>query len=59
MRDYSNYKASNDVFFSGAEKKYEIIIEGYRYIMKFQKNSEIGLVYNHVSEFLGSHISLF
>lgn len=56
MRDYSSYKASNDVFFSGAEKKYEIIIEGYRYIMKFQKNSEIGLVYNHVSEFLGSHI---
>ena len=56
MRDYSIYETSKDVFFSGAEKKYELIIEGHRYIMKFQKNSEIVLVYNHVSEFLGSHI---
>ena len=56
MSDYTNYKINQDVFFSGAEKKYEIMIDGFRYIMKFQKNSEIGLIYNHVSEYLGSHI---
>lgn len=27
-----------------------------RYIVKFQKNSEVGLTFNHVSEYLGSHI---
>ena len=54
--DYSNYPVNRDVFFSGAEKEYELLIDGFRYIMKFQKNSEIGLIYNHVSEYLGSHI---
>jgi hypothetical protein len=44
------------VMFSGAERKFEIIIEGFRYIVKFQKNSEVGLTFNHVSEYLGSHI---
>ena len=56
MKDYSNYKINKDIFFSGAEKKYEIEIDGFRYIMKFQKNSEMGLTYSHVSEFLGSHV---
>lgn len=55
MRDYTMYEKT-PVMFSGAEKKYEIIIEGHRYIVKFQKNSEIGLLFNHVSEYLGSHI---
>lgn len=56
MEDYSRYEINKDVFFSGAEKKYEIIIDGFRYIMKFRKNSEIGLIYNHVSEYIGSHV---
>ena len=56
MKDYSDYPINTEAFFSGAERKYEIIIDGFRYIMKYQKNSEIGLTYNHVSEFLGSHI---
>ena len=55
MRDYSRYEKT-PVMFSGAEKKFEIKINGYRYIVKFQKNSEVGLTYNHVSEYLGSHI---
>ena len=55
MRDYSMYEKT-PVMFSGAEKKFEIIIEGHRYIVKFQKNSEVGLIFNHVSEYLGSHI---
>ena len=55
MRDYSQYEKT-PVMFSGAEKKFEIIIDGHRYIVKFQKNSEVGLTYNYVSEYLGSHI---
>lgn len=55
MRDYSKYEKT-PVMFSGAEKKYEIIMDGHRYIVKFQKNSEVGLTYNYVSEYLGSHI---
>lgn len=55
MRDYTAFPR-NPVMFSGAEKKIEIMISGHRYIVKFQKNSEIGLIYNHVSEYLGSHI---
>lgn len=55
MRDYSMYERT-PVLFSGAEKKFEIIIGGHRYIVKFQKNSEVGLTFSHVSEYLGSHI---
>lgn len=55
MQDFSKYPR-NPVMFSGAEKKIEIMIGEHRYIVKFQKNSEIGLIYNHVSEYLGSHI---
>lgn len=55
MRDYTMYEKT-PVMFSGAEKKFEIIIEGHRYIVKFQKNSEVGLTFNYVSEYLGSHI---
>lgn len=56
MVDFSNYPINKSVFFSGAERKEEIIIDGFRYIMKYQKNSEIGLVFNHVSEYIGSHV---
>lgn len=55
MRDYSMYEKT-PVMFSGAEKKFEILIDGHRYIVKFQKNSEVGLTFNHMSEYLGSHI---
>lgn len=55
MRDYSGYQRT-EVMLSGAEKKFEILIHGQKYIVKFQKNSEVGLTYNHVSEYLGSHI---
>jgi len=56
MTDFSNYPINQRAFFSGAEKKEEIVIDGFRYIMKYQKNSEIGLLYNHVSEYIGSHV---
>ena len=56
MKDYSIYPIDSKVFFSGAEKKHQITINGKRYIIKYQKNSEIGKIFNHVSEFLGSHV---
>ena len=55
MRDYSDFQRT-EMIFSGAERKFEIVISGQKYIVKFQKNTEVGLTYNHVSEYLGSHI---
>ncbi len=56
MTDFSKYPINKQIFFSGAERKEEVIVDGFRYIMKYQKNSEIGLLYNHVSEYIGSHV---
>lgn len=56
MKDYSVYPIDKGIYYSGAEHKEQITINGFRYIMKYQKNSEIGLLYNHVSEYLGSHV---
>ena len=56
MRDYSVYPIDTDVFFSGAEDKAQITINGQRYIMKYQRNSEVGMTFSHVSEYLGSHV---
>lgn len=55
MMDYSKYP-SGERFYSGAERKKSILVSGNPYIIKFQKNSRDGLRFNHVSEFLGSHI---
>lgn len=55
MIDYSKYPDGGR-FYSGAERKKPILINGNAYIVKFQKNSRDGLRFNHVSEFLGSHI---
>lgn len=53
--DYSRYPDANR-YYSGAERKKSILISGRPYLIKFQKNSREGLRFNHVSEFLGSHI---
>ncbi len=55
MLDYSVYPDGGR-YYSGAEKKRSILINGNAYLVKFQKNSREGLRFNHVSEFLGSHI---
>ena len=55
MIDYSKYPDGGR-FYSGAERKKSILINGNAYLVKFQKNSRDGLRFNHVSEFLGSHI---
>ena len=53
--DYSKY-IDGGRFYSGAERKKSILISGNAYLVKFQKKSRDGLRFNHVSEFLGSHI---
>lgn len=53
--DYAKFPDSYR-YYSGAEKKRGILIQGRLYIVKFRKNSREGLRYNHVSEYLGSHI---
>ena len=55
MIDYSRYSEENR-YYSGAERKKSILISGKPYLIKFQKNSREGLRFNHVSEYLGSHI---
>lgn len=55
MKDYSKYPDGNR-FYSGAERKKSILIDEKPYLVKFQKNSREGLRFNHVSEYLGSHI---
>lgn len=55
VRDFSQYKR-NDRFYSGAERKTGIDINGAPYIVKFQKRTLTGYTYSHVSEYLGSHI---
>ena len=53
--DYSKFR-ENGRFYSGSEHKIGITIEGKDWILKFQKNSEIGPLMNHLSEYIGSHI---
>ena len=55
VMDYSRYPDGNR-YYSGAERKKSILISGRFYLFKFQKNSREGLRFNHVSEYLGSHI---
>lgn len=55
MKDYSIYP-KNDRVYTGSEEKFGITIDGEHYIVKFQKNSETGLLNNHISEHLGSNI---
>lgn len=55
MQDYSGYLEGNR-YYSGAERKKSILIDGLPYLIKFQKKSREGLRFNHVSEYLGSHI---
>ena len=55
MQDYSKYPDGGR-FYSGAERKKSILISKKPYLVKFQKNSREGLRFNHISEYLGSHI---
>lgn len=55
MMDYSKCPDGNR-FYSGAERKKSILVNEKPYLIKFRKNSREGLRFNHISEYLGSHI---
>lgn len=56
IKDFSKYKRTN-TYYGGSEKKFGILIDGYEYLVKFQKTTNLGTKrLNHVSEYLGSHI---
>lgn len=43
-------------YYGGSERKTAVVIDGKRYIMKFQMRTEFGPKYNHVSEHIGSRV---
>jgi len=53
--DFSDYPLS-ERYYGGSEKKVGILIMGLPYMLKFQKKTAFGVRYNHISEFLGSHV---
>ncbi|HBQ65092.1 MAG TPA: HipA domain-containing protein, partial [Clostridiales bacterium] len=53
--DFSNYPLSGR-YYGGSEKKVSIIINGSPYMLKFQKKNAFGIRYNHISEYIGSHV---
>ncbi|MFH2116657.1 MAG: HipA domain-containing protein [Bacillota bacterium] len=58
MKDYSQYNVNNRIY-TGSEEKFGITIDDEHFIVKFQKNSETGLLNNHISEHFGSSIFSF
>lgn len=55
MNDFSRCLKNNKIY-TGSEEKLGITIENEHYIVKFRKNSESGLLNNHLSEHIGSNI---
>lgn len=53
--DYTRY-ASSGRYYTGAERKKGILIDGECYIVKYAKESPEGMTYSHVSEYIGSHL---
>ena len=53
--DYSKYKSSGR-YYTGAERKKGILIQGEPYIVKYAKNSPQGLTCSYLSEYIGSHL---
>lgn len=55
MLDFSNYPKLNK-YYGGSERKIAVSVDGYEYMLKFQKRETFSLRCNHISEYLGSHI---
>lgn len=56
MIDFSNYKKTK-TYYGGSERKFGIMIGDNEYMIKFQKYNNFGVkVYNHISEYIGSHV---
>lgn len=56
MTDFSIYQDTEKPILGGMCEKAEIQIGGTRYIIKYQSITDLGPIYNHVSEYLGSHV---
>ena len=56
MIDFSNYSKTK-TYYGGSERKFGILVDGYEYMIKFQKYNNFGeKIYNHISEYIGCHI---
>lgn len=56
MIDFSNYERTK-TYYGGSERKCGILVDGYEYMIKFQKYNNFGQkIYNHVSEYIGCQI---
>lgn len=55
IKDFSECHP-NRKYYGGRQRKKGIRLDGEDYIIKFRKNTKEGKAYNHVSEYLGSHI---
>lgn len=53
--NFNDYPLSNKSY-GGTEKKLGILIDGFPYMLKFQKKTPFGLRFNTISEYIGSHI---
>lgn len=53
--DFSNCPLSK-FYYGGSERKLGILINGERYMLKFQKATPFGYRFNHISEYLGGHV---
>lgn len=53
--DFTKFELSNKQY-GGSERKIGLTDGSDFYMIKFRKKSDFGLKYNHVSEFIGSHI---
>ena len=51
-----NKFAKSNRHYGGSERKIGLTDGSHYYMVKFIKQTEFGLKYNHVSEYLGSHI---
>jgi len=53
--ELNGYEKS-DIHYGGSEEKIGLVIDKRQYLVKFQKETETGLVNNHICEYLGSSI---
>jgi hypothetical protein len=53
--EFSRYPLSGR-YYGGSEKKLGILINDSHYMLKFQKKTAFGSRFNHISEYIGSHV---
>jgi hypothetical protein len=53
--DFSDFPIS-ERYYGGSERKIGILVGDSHYMLKFRKQTAFGLRFNHISEYLGSHV---